>query len=104
MQRVILRLYGVLFCLFFAFIVSAQVLSFLGLFQALLVFPLSIAVWAGACWLYFRADNGWLAQTLPPDAGSSTLRNVILVAAVGLLGSVFLLRMVMFPYSSIGRN
>lgn len=118
LHRFILRFYGTLFCLMFAFIFTAQVLSFLGLYRALLVFPLSLVVWAGAGWVYFRRDNGWLAAVSNPTPVSSVvnlhpfavkgssrvalLNSTLFATALFLLISVFLLRMVLFPYSSAG--
>jgi hypothetical protein len=118
LQRFILLIYGITLTLLFAIIFTAQVLGFIGLYQPILVLPLTGLVWLGAGYAYFRLDNGWLRRSFPAEINLITAaeagtprRNAgqiltwsIAGGALLLLIVVFVQRMALYPYSNLGSN
>ncbi|MCU0513720.1 MAG: hypothetical protein MUE40_14265, partial [Anaerolineae bacterium] len=103
-QTLLIRLYGVLFCLVFALIFTGQVLSFAGHYRLLPVLAGSVLVWLAALWLYFRRAPGWPEQAFLPPAtpAAPRLDALCMVLAVLALSSAFLLRLALFPGSVAG--
>lgn len=102
-QRIIIFAYALVLGLLFGILFSAQLLAFLGLYEAIFVLPLTALTTVGITWLYLRSQPAWFAVFQREGwAARADLRHSALALAMLLLGLVFLFRMFLWPASSLG--
>lgn len=103
LRRIILNSYIGLFSFLFAVIFTAQILGIAGLYTARLAIPITIIVAVVAFLAYVRFDNGWLNEIEAEDDVPARLQNSMLLSSLLIVLLVFVLRMLLWPHSELGR-
>jgi len=100
------RLHALLLSTTFGIVFSAQILGFLGLYVGVLPYVGAVLCAAGAWWLYHRGGNAWFTTVLAPvdEALPIPQQRAVFGLVITLLVGVFLVRMLLFPYSSLGNS
>ena len=96
----VLKAYAVLFSSLFAIIFVAQILGFLNLYRPIIAVPATIIVAFLAFWGYQK-----FSLELPSkDLDSKTLQNSLILSSLILVFSVFVVRMLLWPHSELGKT
>jgi hypothetical protein len=100
LRSVVLKTYAMLFSSLFAIIFVAQILGFLSLYRPLIAIPATILVAVLAYWGYQKFS----LEIPSKDLQSKTLQNSLVIASLILVFCVFLVRMLLWPHSELGKN
>lgn len=101
MTQTLLKIYAVLVSTIFGIAFTAQILSFLGVYQAFIAIPLTIIVSILAFIVYQKLGSSWRSIFSIQDS-TSILSKVVILVAIALVLVIFLQRMVLWSQSSLG--
>jgi hypothetical protein len=100
----IIALNAFLLCLIFGIVFTAQTLGFLGIYWRWIAVPLTFIVTGAALTGYYRLHHGWFETLNPDDDYDQSLFTIVIVITVLVfVTAVFGTRMMLFPYSELGR-
>jgi hypothetical protein len=100
LRRFVLKSYAILFSSLFAIIFVAQILGFLSLYRPIIAIPATILVAVLAYWGYQK-----FSLELPSkELDSKTLQNSLVIASLILVFCVFVVRMLLWPHSELGKS
>ncbi len=106
LRRIILPVFALLLAGMFGLVWSAQVLGFLGAHTLPAALTMSVLLSLLAVLAYFRLGSDWFAELASSAAARpwSSLDSALLIGAIGLLVTVFLFRMIAWPYSELAAS
>lgn len=113
LRHVLVGFYGLLLSVFFGLVWSAQVLGFLGVYTLPAVLLTTLLVSAIAAYGYLRLDpfallifggEGSSEDSAEIPQKSTSLDAALLVATLLIFATVFLFRMIAWPYSELGQS
>jgi hypothetical protein len=99
LRRIVLNTYAGLFSCLFAIVFVAQSLGFLGYYRPLLAIPTTLIVAVLAYWGYQKFQ----LELAPEELSSKALQNSLFLSSLILVFFVFLLRMLLWPHSELGK-
>ena len=101
LHRVLFFLYALILTVLYGAVFSTQVLAFFGLYGLVPVLLLTPIVSLAAFFVYFRYAGTWLQNPEPAHQSTNSFSMALTGGGLFLLITVFLVRMVLWPSSSI---
>jgi hypothetical protein len=99
LRRIVLNSYAGIFSSLFAIVFVAQILGFLGLYRPWLAIPTTLAVALLSYWAYQK----YHLEITTEELSSKTLQNSLILSSLILITFVFVLRMLLWPHSELGK-
>jgi len=107
LHRSIMTVYAFLLSLLFSTMLIANITSFLGIYTPTLVLTATFATTLASFGLYQWAGKEWKQNSFNPPStprNQQSLAWSVIIACILVIGMIFVVRMMMYPYSSLGDN